>query len=102
MDKPPNYQVYVFIERGTNKNTATKDILENCALPTFWQQFEESPLLFQNDYTCEKSQVHKDIVWQIDMEEHKWPAQSLDLKPIGHTFEVNWNANFETGILYQH
>uniref|UniRef100_A0A0E9XC96 Secreted protein n=1 Tax=Anguilla anguilla TaxID=7936 RepID=A0A0E9XC96_ANGAN len=35
--------------KGNISATAYSDILENCMLPTLWQQFREGPFLFQHD-----------------------------------------------------
>lgn len=42
--------------------TPYKDILDNCMLPTFWQQFEEGLFLFQHDNVhVKKSKGHEDM-----------------------------------------
>lgn len=43
-------KVQVFPVNGAVIATVYKDILGNCAIPTFWEQFEEGPSLFKHDY----------------------------------------------------
>lgn len=48
---------------GKVSATVYKDILDNCMLPTFWQQFREDPFLFQhNCVPVYKARLHKDMV----------------------------------------
>lgn len=45
---------HLVVMKGSNINaTAWKDILDNCMLTTFWQQFVEDPKL------CAQNKVHK-------------------------------------------
>lgn len=51
--------------KGNVNATLYKDIIDNCVLPTRWQQFGEGPLLFQHDCTFAQCKVHKNMVLQV-------------------------------------
>ncbi|GFW02252.1 transposable element Tcb1 transposase [Trichonephila clavipes] len=59
------------------------DILDNAALPTLWQYFEEGPFLFQQDncsiHTSRLAQTSFD---EMGVQKLDWPSQSLALNPI--------------------
>ena len=73
----------IISEKGTLKSDVYKDILDNAALPTLWQQFGTGPFLFQHDNApCHKARSIQEWFGDNDVEEMTWPAQSPDLNPI--------------------
>ena len=58
-------------------------ILDDSVLRTLWQQFGESPFLFQQD-TAPVHKARSIQKWfvEINVEELDWPAQSPELNPI--------------------
>ena len=68
--------------KGNLNAIACNDVLDDFVLPTFWQQFGESPFLFQHD------NAHTEMVCQDRcVEELDWPAQRPDLNLLKHLWD---------------